>query len=135
MFVHRWLASNGQLAAAEQALRSLRGPADIEADVSDMQQAVEAESKLQSWTLLRFPAVRAELKLGESSRCPQQLLQHPIRSSCCRRYCHPAHSSCCGRYDTLPIAAAAEGFDMMHLLADDAHQRVNSLCRHSGLVI
>lgn len=70
MYLHRWLASNGQLAAAEQALRSLRGAADVEADVSDMQQAVQAESKLQSWTLLRSPVVRAELKVGESLGCP-----------------------------------------------------------------
>lgn len=62
----RWLASNGQPAAAEQALRSLRGPEDVEADVAEMQQAAEAESKLQSWTLLRSPVVRAELQLGES---------------------------------------------------------------------
>lgn len=66
LLLHRWLASNGQLAAAEQALRSLRGLEDVEADVLDMQQAVEAESKLQSWTLLGSPVVRAELKLGES---------------------------------------------------------------------
>ena len=69
MSLHRWLASNGQLAAAEQALRSLRGPEDVEADVSDMQQSVEAESKLQSWSLLRSPVVRAELKVGESYWC------------------------------------------------------------------
>lgn len=69
-FLHRWLASDGQVAAAEQALRSLRGPEDVEADVSEMQQAVEAESKLQSWTLLLSPAVRAELKVGESLWCP-----------------------------------------------------------------
>lgn len=65
----RWLASNGQAAAAEQALRSLREPEDVEADVAEMQQAAEAESKLQSWTLLRSPVVRAELRVGESLCC------------------------------------------------------------------
>ena len=69
LLLHRWLANNGQLAAAEQALRSLRGPEDVEADVLDMQQAVQAESKLQFWTLLRSPVVRAELKVGESWCC------------------------------------------------------------------
>ena len=78
MLLHRWLASNGQLTAAEGALRSLRGPEGVEADVSDMLQAVESESKLQSWPLLHSPVVRAELKVGESCwRGPKlrQLLQ------------------------------------------------------------
>lgn len=69
----KWLASNGQAAAAEQALRSLRGSEDVEADVAEMQQAAEAESKLQSWTLLRSPGVRAELRLGLGLQILQQL--------------------------------------------------------------
>ena len=62
----RWLASKGQVAAAEQALRSLRGPDQVEAAVAELQQAAEANSKLKSWPLLRSPVVQAELRVGES---------------------------------------------------------------------
>ena len=61
----RWLASKGRHEAAEQALRSLRGPDQIEADLAEMQAAAEEESKARSWALLRSPAVRGELQVGQ----------------------------------------------------------------------
>jgi len=64
--VCRWLASKGKYEAAEQALRSLRGPNQIEADLAEMQAAAEEESKACSWALLRSPAVRGELQVGQS---------------------------------------------------------------------
>jgi len=66
--VCRWLASKGQHEAAEQALRRLRGPDQIEADLAEMQAAAEEESKARSWTLLRSPAVRGELQVGQTLR-------------------------------------------------------------------
>jgi len=63
--VCRWLASKGRHEAAEQALRSLRGPDQIEADLAEMQAAAEEESKARSWALLRSPAVRGELQVGQ----------------------------------------------------------------------
>jgi len=68
--LYRWLASNGQNQAAEQALRSLRGPEQIEAEMAEMQEAAETECKSQSWALLRSPVVRGELHVGE---CLHQL--------------------------------------------------------------
>ena len=64
----RWLASKGQPEAAEQALRSLRRPDQIEADLAEMQAAAEEESKARSWALLRSPAVRGELQVGQPLR-------------------------------------------------------------------
>lgn len=69
----KWLASKGQLEAAEQALRSLRGPDQIEADLAEMQAAAEEESKARSWALLRSPAVRGELQVGLGLQILQQL--------------------------------------------------------------
>jgi len=66
--VSRWLASKGQQEAAEQALRRLRGPDQIEADLAEMQAAAEEESKARSWALLRSPAVRGELQVGQTLR-------------------------------------------------------------------
>ena len=66
--VCRWLASKGQHEAAEQALRSLRVPDQIEADLAEMQAAAEEESKGRSWALLRSPAVRGELQVGQPHR-------------------------------------------------------------------
>ncbi len=66
--VCRWLASKGQQEAAEQALRRLRGPDQIEADLAEMQAAAEEESKARSWALLRSPAVRGELQVGQPLR-------------------------------------------------------------------
>ena len=63
-----WLASKGQQEAAEQALRRLRGPDQIEADLAEMQAAAEEESKARSWALLRSPAVRGELQVGQTLR-------------------------------------------------------------------
>ena len=46
----------------------MRGPDQIEADLAEMQAAAEAESKARSWALLRSPAVRGELQVGQSLR-------------------------------------------------------------------
>ncbi|KAA6422553.1 MAG: putative inositol transporter 2-like [Trebouxia sp. A1-2] len=69
----KWLASKGQHEAAEQALRSLRGPDQIEADLAEMQAAAEEESKARSWALLRSPVVRSELQVGLGLQILQQL--------------------------------------------------------------
>ncbi|KAL0047264.1 hypothetical protein WJX82_011173 [Trebouxia sp. C0006] len=69
----KWLASKGRHEAAEQALRSLRGPDQIEADLAEMQAAAEEESKARSWALLRSPAVRGELQVGLGLQILQQL--------------------------------------------------------------
>ena len=69
-FSDRWLASNGYQQAAEDALRSLRGSEAIEADLVEMQQSVQAETKQKLWPMLQSPVVRGELTVGT----PEQYL-------------------------------------------------------------
>ena len=64
--MRRWLASKGQPQAAEQALRSLREPDQIEPDLAEMRAAAEAQTNSQSWALLRSPVVRGELHVGQA---------------------------------------------------------------------
>lgn len=69
----KWLASNGRQQAAEEALRMLRGPDQIEADLAEMQQAAETEPESLSWALLSSAAVRRELQVGLGLQVLQQL--------------------------------------------------------------
>lgn len=75
---NRWLASNGYQQAAEDALRNLRGSESIEADLLEMQQSTQAESKQKLWPLLKSPVVRGELSVGKSSVlvCLSKLWKH-----------------------------------------------------------
>lgn len=63
-FCCRWLASNGYQQQAEEALRSLRSPESVEADLLEMQQSAQSETKQKLWPLLQSPVVRAELTVG-----------------------------------------------------------------------
>lgn len=64
----RWLASNGYQQAAEDALRSLRGSESIEADLLEMQQSVQGETKQKLGPMLQSPVVRGELTVGTPER-------------------------------------------------------------------
>ena len=61
----RWLASKGRQQAAEDALRSLRGPDSIQAELDEMQPIAQSQPKQSLWHLLRSPVTQGELKVGE----------------------------------------------------------------------